>query len=128
MPIDGSRSIGATATNTTSSFKIKSDLNSYSFSPYFRLDGNFFNSTEFKFLKDYTTDVGIMYNYLDYDLDVNVYNTSGTRTYFLNEKVKHNAIGPFISITNIIPIENSSLKFTNNFLNSKPINGCQLPF
>lgn len=112
MPIDGSRSIGATATNTTSSFKIKSDLNSYSFSPYFRLDGNFFNSTEFKFLKDYTTDVGIMYNYLDYDLDVNVYNTSGTRTYFLNEKVKHNAIGPFISITNIIPIENSSFKFT----------------
>jgi len=111
MPITGAVSIGATASNTTSSFKIKSDLNSYSISPYVRVDNNFFNSTEFKFLKDYTTDVGIMYNNLNYDLSVDVYHTSGTRTYFLNEKVKHNAIGPFISLTNIVPIENSSYQF-----------------
>ncbi len=111
MPITGAVSIGDTASNTTSSFKIKSDLNSYSISPYVRVDNNFFNSTEFKFLKDYTTDVGIMYNNLNYDLSVDVYHTSGTRTYFLNEKVKHNAIGPFISLTNIVPIENSSYQF-----------------
>jgi len=111
MPITGVFSIGATASNTTSSFKIKSDLNSYSISPYVRIDNNFFNSSEFKFLKDYTTDFGIMYNNLNYDLSVDLYNTSGTRTYFLNEKVKHNAIGPFISLTNIIPIENSSYQF-----------------
>ena len=111
MPITGVVSIGATASNTTSSFKIKSDLNSYSISPYVRIDNNFFNSSEFKFLKDYTTDVGIMYNNLNYDLSVDLYNTSGTRTYFLNEKVKHNAIGPFISLTNIVPIENSSYQF-----------------
>jgi hypothetical protein len=111
MPITGVVSIGNTASNTTSSFKIKSDLNSYSISPYVRLDNNFFNSSEFKFLKDYTTDVGIMYNSLNYDLSVDLYNTSGTRTYFLNEKVKHNAIGPFISLTNIVPIENSSYQF-----------------
>ena len=111
MPITGVASIGATANNTISSFKIKSDLNSYSISPYVRIDNNFFNSSEFKFLKDYTTDVGIMYNNLNYDLSVDLYNTSGTRTYFLNEKVKHNAVGPFISLTNIIPIENSSYQF-----------------
>jgi len=111
MPITGAVSIGDTASNTTSSFKIKSDLNSYSISPYVRVDNNFFNSTEFKFLKDYTTDVGIMYNNLNYELSVDVYHTSGTRTYFLNEKVKHNAIGPFISLTNIVPIENSSYQF-----------------
>jgi hypothetical protein len=111
MPITGARSIGSTANSTTSSFKIKSDLNSYSISPYVRIDNNFFNSSEFKFLKDYTTDVGIMYNNLNYDLSVDLYNTSGTRTYFLNEKVKHNAIGPFISLTNIVPIENSSYQF-----------------
>jgi hypothetical protein len=111
MPITGVASIGATASNTTSSFKIKSDLNSYSISPYVRVDNNFFNSSEFKFLKDYTTDVGIMYNNLNFDLSVDVYNTSGTRTYFLNEKVKHNAIGPFISLTNIVPIQNSSYQF-----------------
>ena len=111
MPITGAASIGDTASNTTSSFKIKSDLNSYSISPYVRVDNNFFNSTEFKFLKDYTTDVGIMYNNLNYELSVDVYHTSGTRTYFLNEKVKHNAIGPFISLTNIVPIENSSYQF-----------------
>lgn len=111
MPITGVASIGATASNTISSFKIKSDLNSYSISPYVRLDNNFFNSSEFKFLKDYTTEVGIMYNNLNYDLSVDLYNTSGTRTYFLNEKVKHNAVGPFISLTNIIPIENSSYQF-----------------
>ena len=111
MPITGVVSIGHTASNTTSSFKIKSDLNSYSISPYVRIDNNFFNSSEFKFLKDYTTDVGIMYNNLNYDLSVDLYNTSGTRTYFLNEKVKHNAIGPFISLTNIVPIENSSYQF-----------------
>jgi hypothetical protein len=75
------------------------------------VDNNFFNSSQFKFLKDYTTDVGIMYNNLNYELSVDVYNTSGTRTYFLNEKVKHNAIGPFISLTNIVPIENSSYQF-----------------
>ena len=113
MPITGVASIGSTSTaiNTLSSFKIKSDLNSYSISPYVRLDNNFFNSSEFKFLKDYTTNIGIMYNNLNYDLSVDLYNTSGTRTYFLNEKVKHNAIGPFISLTNIIPIENSSYQF-----------------
>jgi len=111
MPITGVASIGQTATNTTSSFKIKSDLNSYSISPYVRVDNNFFNSSQFKFLKDYTTDVGIMYNNLNYELSVDVYNTSGTRTYFLNEKVKHNAIGPFISLTNIVPIESSSYQF-----------------
>ena len=111
MPITGVVSIGNTAANTTSSFKIKSDLNSYSISPYVRLDNNFVNSSEFKFLKDYTTDIGIMYNNLNYDLSVDLYNTSGTRTYFLNEKVKHNAIGPFISLTNIVPIENSSYQF-----------------
>jgi len=111
MPITGVASIGATAADTTSSFKIKSDLNSYSISPYVRVDNNFFNSSEFKFLKDYTTDIGIMYNNLNYDLSVDLYNTSGTRTYFLNEKVKHNAIGPFISLTNIAPIENSSYQF-----------------
>jgi hypothetical protein len=111
MPITGVVSIGDTARNTTSSFKIKSDLNSYSISPYVRVDNNFFNSSEFKFLKDYTTDVGIMYNNLNFDLSVDVYNTSGTRTYFLNEKVKHNAIGPFISLTNIVPIQNSSYQF-----------------
>ena len=111
MPITGVASIGATAANTTSSFKIKSDLNSYSISPYVRLDNNFFNSSEFKFLKDYTTDVGIMYNNLNYDLSVDLYNSSGQRRYFLNEKVKHNAIGPFISLTNIVPIENSSYQF-----------------
>jgi hypothetical protein len=111
MPITGVASIGATASNTISSFKIKSDLNSYSISPYVRVDNNFFNSSEFKFLKDYTTDIGIMYNNLNYDLSVDLYNTSGTRTYFLNEKVKHNAIGPFISLTNIVPIENSSYQF-----------------
>ena len=111
MPITGVISIGATASNTISSFKIKSDLNSYSISPYVRVDNNFFNSSEFKFLKNYTTDVGIMYNNLNYDLSVDLYNTSGTRTYFLNEKVKHNAIGPFISLTNIVPIQNSSYQF-----------------
>jgi hypothetical protein len=111
MPITGVVSIGDTASNTTSSFKIKSDLNSYSISPYVRIDNNFFNSSEFKFLKDYTTDVGIMYNNLNYDLSVDLYNTSGTRTYFLNEKVKHNAIGPFISLTNTVPIQNSSYQF-----------------
>jgi hypothetical protein len=111
MPITGVVSIGHTARNTTSSFKIKSDLNSYSISPYVRVDNNFFNSSEFKFLKDYTTDIGIMYNNLNYDLSVDHYNISGTRTYFLNEKVKHNAIGPFISLTNIVPIENSSYQF-----------------
>jgi hypothetical protein len=111
MPITGVVSIGATAASTTSSFKIKSDLNSYSISPYVRIDNNFFNSSEFKFLKDYTTDIGIMYNNLNYDLSVDLYNTSGTRTYFLNEKVKHNAIGPFVSLTNIVPIENSSYQF-----------------
>jgi hypothetical protein len=111
MPITGVASIGDTASNTISSFKIKSDLNSYSISPYVRVDNNFFNSSEFKFLKDYTTDIGIMYNNLNYDLSVDLYNTSGTRTYFLNEKVKHNAIGPFISLTNIVPIENSSYQF-----------------
>lgn len=111
MPITGVASIGATAANSISSFKIKSDLNSYSISPYVRIDNNFFNSSEFKFLKDYTTDIGIMYNNLNYDLSVDLYNTSGTRTYFLNEKVKHNAIGPFISLTNIAPIENSSYQF-----------------
>jgi len=111
MPITGVASIGATASNTISSFKIKSDLNSYSISPYVRVDNNFFNSSEFKFLKDYTTDIGIMYNNLNYDLSVDLYNTSGTRTYFLNEKVKHNAIGPFISLTNTVPIQNSSYQF-----------------
>jgi hypothetical protein len=111
MPITGVVSIGATAASTTSSFKIKSDLNSYSISPYVRVDNNFFNSSEFKFLKDYTTDIGIMYNNLNYDLSVDLYNTSGTRTYFLNEKVKHNAIGPFVSLTNIVPIQNSSYQF-----------------
>ena len=111
MPITGVASIGATVSNTISSFKIKSDLNSYSISPYVRVDNNFFNSSEFKFLKDYTTDVGIMYNNLNYDLSVDLYNSSGQRRYFLNEKVKHNAIGPFISLTNIVPIENSSYQF-----------------
>lgn len=111
MPITGVASIGATASDTTSSFKIKSDLNSYSISPYVRVDNNFFNSSEFKFLKNYTTDVGIMFNNLNYDLSVDLYNTSGTRTYFLNEKVKHNAVGPFISLTNIMPIENSTYQF-----------------
>jgi hypothetical protein len=111
MPITGAKSIGAAVFNETSSFKIKSDLNSYSISPYVRVDNNFFNSSEFKFLKDYTTDIGIMYNNLNYDLSVDLYNASGTRTYFLNEKVKHNAIGPFISLTNIVPIENSSYQF-----------------
>jgi hypothetical protein len=111
MPITGVASIGASASNTISSFKIKSDLNSYSISPYVRVDNNFFNSSEFKFLKDYTTDIGIMYNNLNYDLSVDLYNTSGTRTYFLNEKVKHNAIGPFVSLTNIVPIQNSSYQF-----------------
>jgi hypothetical protein len=111
MPITGVVSIGHTARNTTSSFKIKSDLNSYSISPYVRVDNNFFNSSEFKFLKDYTTDIGIMYNNLNYDLSVDLYNSSGERIYFLNEKVKHNAIGPFISLTNIVPIENSSYQF-----------------
>jgi hypothetical protein len=111
MPITGVASIGATVSNTISSFKIKSDLNSYSISPYVRVDNNFFNSSEFKFLKDYTTDIGIMYNNLNYDLSVDLYNTSGTRTYFLNEKVKHNAIGPFISLTNTVPIQNSSYQF-----------------
>ena len=111
MPITGVASIGATASDTISSFKIKSDLNSYSISPYVRVDNNFFNSSEFKFLKDYTTDVGIMYNNLNYDLSVDLYNSSGQRRYFLNEKVKHNAIGPFISLTNIVPIENSSYQF-----------------
>jgi len=111
MPITGARSIGAAVAGETSSFKIKSDLNSYSISPYVRIDNNFFNSSEFKFLKDYTTDVGIMYNNLNYDLSVDLYNSSGQRRYFLNEKVKHNAIGPFISLTNIVPIENSSYQF-----------------
>jgi hypothetical protein len=111
MPITGAKSIGAAVSNETSSFKIKSDLNSYSISPYVRVDNNFFNSSEFKFLKDYTTDIGIMYNNLNYDLSVDLYNASGTRTYFLNEKVKHNAIGPFISLANIVPIENSSYQF-----------------
>ena len=108
MPITGVASIGATQSNTTSSFKIKSDLNSYSISPYVRLDSNFFNSPEFKFLKNYTTDVGIIYNSLNFDLSVDLFNTSGSRTYFLNEKVKHNSIGPFISLTNTVPVENSS--------------------
>lgn len=108
MPITGVASIGATQNNTTSSFKIKSDLNSYSISPYVRLDSNFFNSPEFKFLKNYTTDVGIIYNSLNFDLSVDLFNTSGSRTYFLNEKVKHNSIGPFISLTNTVPVENSS--------------------
>ena len=111
MPITGARSIGAAVSGEISSFKIKSDLNSYSISPYVRIDNNFFNSSEFKFLKDYTTDVGIMYNNLDYDLSVDLYNIDGQRRYFLNEKVKHNAIGPFISLTNIVPIENSSYQF-----------------
>ena len=111
MPITGARSIGAAVAGEISSFKIKSDLNSYSISPYVRIDNNFFNSSEFKFLKDYTTDVGIMYNNLNYDLSVDLYNSSGQRRYFLNEKVKHNAIGPFISLTNIVPIENSSYQF-----------------
>ena len=111
MPITGVPSIGAAAAGSTSSFKIKSDLNSYSISPYVRINNNFFNSSEFKFLKDYTTDVGIMYNNLNYDLSVDLYNSSGGRLYFLNEKVKHNAIGPFISLTNIVPIENSSYQF-----------------
>ena len=111
MPITGAVSIGATASSTTSSFKIKSNLNSYSISPYVRIDNNFFNSSEFKFLKNYTTDVGIMYNNLDYDLSVDLYNIDGERRYFLNEKVKHNAIGPFISLTNTVPIENSSFQF-----------------
>lgn len=108
MPITGVASIGATQNNTTSSFKIKSDLNSYSISPYVRLDSNFFNSPEFKFLKNYTTDVGIIYNSLNFDLSVDLFDTSGSRTYFLNEKVKHNSIGPFISLTNTVPVENSS--------------------
>ena len=108
MPITGVASIGATQNNTTSSFKIKSDLNSYSISPYVRLDSNFFNSPEFKFLKNYTTDVGIIYNSLNFDLSVDLFNTSGSRTYFLNEKVKHNSIGPFISVNNTAPVENSS--------------------
>jgi hypothetical protein len=111
MPITGAVSIGATAANGISSFKIKSNLNSYSISPYVRIDNNFFNSSEFKFLKNYTTDVGIMYNNLDYDLSVDLYNIDGERRYFLNEKVKHNAIGPFISLTNTVPIENSSFQF-----------------
>jgi hypothetical protein len=111
MPITGAVSIGAAIAAETGSFKIKSDLNSYSISPYIRIDNNFFNSSEFKFLKDYTTDVGIMYNNLNYDLSVDLYNSSGQRRYFLNEKVKHNAIGPFISLTNIVPIENSSYQF-----------------
>ena len=111
MPITGVVSIGDAANNTTSSFKIKSDLNSYSISPYVRINNNFFNSSEFKFLKDYTTDVGIMYNNLNYDLSVDLYDIDGVRRYFLNEKVKHNAIGPFISLTNIIPIQNSSYQF-----------------
>jgi hypothetical protein len=50
-------------------------------------------------------------NNLNFDLSVDVYNTSGTRTYFLNEKVKHNSIGPFMSLTNIVPIQNSSYQF-----------------
>ena len=112
MPITGVASIGAAVSgDPISSFQIKSDLNSYSISPYVRINNNFFNSSEFKFLKDYTTDVGIMYNNLNYDLSVDLYDTSGTRTYFLNEKVKHNAIGPFISLTNIVPIQNSSYQF-----------------
>ena len=111
MPITGVASIGATQTDTTSSFNIKSDLNSYSISPYVRLDSNFFSSPEFKFLKNYTTDVGIIYNSLNFDLSVDVFNTSGSRTYFLNEKVKHNSIGPFVSLTNTMPIENSSYQF-----------------
>ena len=112
MPITGVASIGAAVSgDPISSFQIKSDLNSYSISPYVRINNNFFNSSEFKFLKDYTTDVGIMYNNLNYDLSVDLYNSSGQRRYFLNEKVKHNAIGPFISLTNIVPIENSSYQF-----------------
>ena len=112
MPITGVASIGAAVSgDPIGSFQIKSDLNSYSISPYVRINNNFFNSSEFKFLKDYTTDVGIMYNNLNYDLSVDLYNSSGQRRYFLNEKVKHNAIGPFISLTNIVPIENSSYQF-----------------
>jgi hypothetical protein len=111
MPITGVAAIGATQSDTTSSFNIKSDLNSYSISPYVRLDSNFFSSPEFKFLKNYTTDVGIIYNSLNFDLSVDVFDTSGSRTYFLNEKVKHNSIGPFVSLTNTMPIENSSYQF-----------------
>jgi hypothetical protein len=108
MLITGVASIGATQFGTTTSFKIESDLNSYSISPYVRLDSNFFNSPEFKFLKNYTTDVGIIYNSLNFDLSVDLFDTSRSRTYFLKEKVKHNSIGPFISLTNTVPVENSS--------------------
>jgi hypothetical protein len=107
MLITGVASIGATQFGTTTSFKIESDLNSYSISPYVRLDSNFFNSPEFKFLKNYTTDVGIIYNSLNFDLSVDLFDTSRSRTYFLKEKVKHNSIGPFFSLTNIVPAENN---------------------
>ena len=52
--------------------------------------------------------MGIIYNSLNFDLSVDLFDTSGSRTYFLNEKVKHNSIGPFISLTNTVPVENSS--------------------
>ena len=44
MPITGARSIGAAVAGEIGSFKIKSDLNSYSISPYVRINNNFFNS------------------------------------------------------------------------------------
>jgi hypothetical protein len=50
--------------------------------------------------------VGIIYNSLNFDLSVELFNTR-SRSYFLNEKVKHNSIGPFFSLTNIVPVENN---------------------
>ncbi len=101
-----------TTDGTTSSFKIETDINSFLVNPYLRLDPNFWNSTPLSSLNEWQTDFGIVYNYLDYNLNTKINRSSDDRNvYVANEKVKHNSIGPSFTISQLKPIDGTNVQF-----------------
>lgn len=113
LPFTGANSPGAlTGSGQTSSFKIETDINSFLVNPYLRLDPNFWNSTPLSSLNEWQTDVGIVYNYLDYNLNTKINRSLDDRNlYVANEKVKHNSIGPSFAITQLKPIDGTNVQF-----------------
>jgi hypothetical protein len=113
LPFTGAVSPGAlTFSGETSSFKIETDINSFLVNPYLRLDPNFWNSTPLSSLNEWQTDVGIVYNYLDYNLNTKINRSSdNVNLYVANEKVKHNSIGPSFTISQLKPIDGTNVQF-----------------
>jgi hypothetical protein len=113
LPFTGAKSPGMLTTDgTTSSFKIETDINSFLVNPYLRLDPNFWNSTPLSSLNEWQTDFGIVYNYLDYNLNTKINRSSDDRNvYVANEKVKHNSIGPSFTISQLKPIDGTNVQF-----------------